>query len=98
MSEFDITELSVCTVCIHLIANGEFDDGTDAAEKCAEGQAKIWGENAIHLVAGGHVEDCDGSEPCGCTEPWFSWSSCDGCGETLGGDRFHAAALIPQTA
>lgn len=25
-------------------------------------------------------------------EPWFSWSSCDQCGSTLGGDREHATA------
>lgn len=25
---------------------------------------------------------------CGDDEPWFSWASCEGCGEPLGGDRY----------
>lgn len=29
MSEFEIHDLDVCVVCLHLIANGEFNDGTD---------------------------------------------------------------------
>jgi hypothetical protein len=26
------------------------------------------------------------------SEPWFSWSACEQCGSTLGGDREHATA------
>ena len=26
-------------------------------------------------------------------EPYFSWSACEGCGSTLGGDRYPAHAL-----
>ena len=60
-------------------------------------------ENTAHLTAvstGGLLPDCDtcdiectgreGCEPggvCYCDEPWFSWSPCDVCGSTLGGDR-----------
>lgn len=51
--KFDETELAVCVVCIHLLANGEYDDGTDAAERAGEGMASIWGDDARHLVAGG---------------------------------------------
>ncbi len=39
------------------------------------------GEDGWELVPG----DCEGS----CE---FSWSSCDGCGSSLGGDRHHAVA------
>jgi hypothetical protein len=81
-AKYDITELSVCTVCIHLLANGEYDDGTDAAEIAAAGMARVWGDDVVHLVPGsadlGHCS-----------------SSCDGCGSTLAGDRFEASALIP---
>lgn len=70
-------DLDVCTVCVHLIANGEFDDGTDAAEKCSARQVKIWGPLAVAMVLGDDDE-------------WFSYRSCDGCGDQLAGDRFHA--------
>lgn len=89
MTRFDMTELAVCTVCIHLLANGEFNDGTDAAEKCSEGMARIWGDDARHLVPGGGGDDEDSGDL------GFSWSSCDGCGDTLGGDRHQAWAMIP---
>ena len=54
----------------------------------------------LEAISSGH---CPGCEECGCenaetaddcpeTEAHFSWSSCDICGSTLGGDRlpFHA--------
>jgi hypothetical protein len=85
MTKYDTTELAVCTVCIHLLANGEYDDGEDTAERCAAGQAKVWGDDVMHLTYGGD-------------ELGFSWSSCDGCGDTDGGDRFRASAMIPVTA
>lgn len=95
MAKFDVTELEVCTVCICLIANGEYTSDPEAEQQAADGMARVWGEDARHLVPGGHVEDCDGTELCGCVDPWFSWSSCDGCGSGLGGDRHRAVALIP---
>lgn len=100
MPNFDITKLSVCTVCIHLLANGEFNDGTDAAEVAGNGMARIWGNDAIHLVPGGGHRDneCDGECDGECDNLGFSWSSCDGCGESLGGDRHAATALIPITS
>lgn len=81
--KFDVTELEVCTVCIHILANGEFNDGTDADDKARQGMAKLWGDDAMHLVAG------DG-------EIAFSAASCDGCGDPLAGERHEAAALIPK--
>lgn len=82
MIKYGITELAVCTVCIHLIANGEFDDGTDAAEECGDGQIRVWGDDARHLSFGGE-------------ELGFSWQDCDGCGSWLAGDRFAASIMIP---
>jgi hypothetical protein len=80
---FDQTELSVCMVCIHLLANGEYNDGTDAAEVAGKGMDRIWGKDARHLVPGGD-------------ELGYSTSSCDGCGDWHHGDRFTATALIPR--
>lgn len=80
---YETTELNVCEVCIHLLANGEYNDGENTAEQCSEGQLRIWGDDVRHLVPGG-----DGLG--------FSWSSCDGCGDTDGGDRFRAFVMVPQ--
>lgn len=79
---YDTTELAVCTVCIHLMANGEYNDGTDAAEICGAGMVRIWGEDARYLTLGGE-------------ELGFSWCRCEGCGDTDGGDRFRAYMMIP---
>lgn len=89
MTEFETHELAVCTVCLHLLANGEYNDGTDAAEVASAGMVRIWGDDARHLVPGGGRDDDDG-------ERGFSWCSCDGCGSPLGGDRYQAYALIPK--
>jgi hypothetical protein len=75
-------ELAVCVVCLHLLANGEFNDGTDAAEIAAAGMHRIWGDIARHLVADG-------------TELGFATWSCEGCGNTDHGDRYRVVALIP---
>lgn len=99
---FNIHELRVCLVCIHLMANGEFDDGTDAAEKCAAGQVKEWGDNAKYLVSGSDCdEDCerdmhDDTHECTQFELGYSSSWCEGCGDTLHGDRFLAYCMIPK--
>ncbi len=82
--KFDTTELDVCMVCLHLLANGEYNDGEDTAEVCAAGQEKIWGEDLRYMTLGGE-------------ELGFSWSSCDGCGDTHGGDRYRASMMIPVT-
>ena len=34
--------LKLCTVCAHLVANGEFRDGTDAAEVAGAEMARRW--------------------------------------------------------
>jgi hypothetical protein len=84
---FDITELRVCVVCIHLLANGEYNDGTDVAELAHAGMIHIWGEDAKHLVPGGGDGDGDYG---------FCTSQCDGCGDTCHGDRYQAYAMIPK--
>ena len=82
MAKFDTTELSVCVVCIHLIANGEYNDGEDTAEKCSQRQQLVWGDRVRYLTYSGEYLG-------------FSWSWCDGCEDTLGGDRFRAYMMIP---
>lgn len=84
MAKFEITEIKVCVVCIHLMANGEFVDGTDAADNCQRGQIRVWGEDAKYLTPG--------SEELG-----FYSSSCEGCGDDYHGDRHQAYMMIPKT-
>lgn len=38
-------------------------------------------------IVGDRPDDCD------CDNHGFSWSDCDGCGSTLGGDRYAATAI-----
>ena len=102
MAEFDITTIKVCTVCMHLMCNGEYNDGTDAAEKCAERQDLVWGGNQKYFTPGSTCEEypCprhDSSEDCTEIEQGFSWTSCDGCEDPDGGDRFLAYVMIPKT-
>ncbi len=48
-----------------------------------------------NLFAGGTHEDCEhgDGEDCPLEEGNFSWSSCDACGSSLGGDRHRAVAM-----
>lgn len=86
------TPIKVCIVCALLVEHGEYNDGTDAAEKCQEGREKIWGDNASQMCRSGCYEDClfidDEDHECEDFEQGFSWSDCEGCGDPLGGDRF----------
>lgn len=83
---FEVIDLAVCTVCLCLIANGEYEADASEAEAAWAGMARTWGDNARHLVAVGD------------SESWFSWTSCDACESPLGGDRHAAAVLIPKEA
>lgn len=83
MAKFEITPLKVCVVCIHLMSNGEYVDGTDAADECQRGMIRIWGEDAKYLTPG--------SEDLG-----FHSSSCEGCGDEYHGDRYQAFMMVPQ--
>lgn len=91
------TIIKVCQVCMHLIANGEYNDGTDAAEKCSAGMVRIWGDCTARMAGAGCYEDCyyaqDDDHECESFEQGFSWSDCEGCGDEHGGDRFLVAVF-----
>ena len=76
-------------------------DGTCEAAAQAHVDA-VWGRflsDGWHLAIGARdcewcgveATDDDGERVEDC-EPWFSWSSCHGCGSRLGGSRHHAVA------
>lgn len=85
-TRFEMTELSVCVVCIHLLANGEYNDGEDTAMVTAGAMRYIWGQDLIHISPGGEWGDENG----------FCTSSCDGCGDEHHGDRFAATLLTAE--
>jgi hypothetical protein len=79
-------DLSVCTDCAAILANGTLgmcDDEMDARH--ARRMAERWQGTPGHLVptCGDDDEACDG----------FHTGTCDGCGSTLAGSR-HRAAVI----
>lgn len=97
---FETTEIKVCTTCIHLMCNGEYNDGEDTAERCAERQDLVWGGNQKYFTPGSDCEESclvhDDPDDCTTMDQGFSWSSCDGCEDTDGGDRFLAYVMIPK--
>lgn len=85
----DTVEIAVCTDCLMLLANAEaFDaEGNEITEQVGANIQDLWGNTEITL---GSVDDTEDTAD----EGYFSWSSCDGCGSTLGGDRYTATAWI----
>ncbi len=85
VQSLDVTDIEVCTDCVLLIANGEFDgecehgDSLDHVLAMVEYQPIGFGD----LVLG------DGDEID------FSTSRCEGCGSTLAGSR-HPAAILTK--
>lgn len=76
--------MTVCADCIHVAANG-------TADATPEHVAAFTAATRRHRTE--LVPTCPTA---GCCDPdgdpyWFSWSPCEWCGETLGGDRMHAA-------
>jgi hypothetical protein len=71
-----MVKISICADCLALLANGEIGTEDSEYEEAHTAAMKaLWGEQRLFL----------GGEPEG-----FSWASCDGCGSSLGGDRFAA--------
>lgn len=93
-------DLDICSSCLMVLANGP-QQGENYADdlRAAEGLAHNW--PGWDITLGALDEECEhckswresgeeGDNPC--DEGWFSWSSCQGCGSRLGGQRYHATA------
>lgn len=89
---YRVYDLSICVDCLVYHANGDIPEedcgGNHWTEEDANG-----GFDYVSLGSTVCEYCADGDESC---EPWVSWSACDLCGCTLGGNREHATgwALI----
>lgn len=97
----DATAIRICVDCLFDHANGEC--GNEAEHGCgAPTFADRWVGYQITLGAFtddcGHADDADAEAHAEeCERLGFSWSSCEWCGSSLGGDRF-AAVAWPDTS
>lgn len=81
MATINVDNLEFCVDCCMAIANGEATDAHMGE------MIELWGEGINGVL--GLVLSC--SEDC---EGWFSWTPCDGCGSSLGGDRHPGAHIV----
>lgn len=84
----------VCIDCMFSHANGETssDEAPDCEPWCLIDKGD---EVAMGIMADEHADSCtpeDREEGCDCATDSFSWSPCEGCGSSLGGER-HAFTL-----
>lgn len=89
-----VSEISVCSDCMILDANGEAPQDRDPNEP-EPWSALPFGYQAT--MGGDHNEDCPNRLPynerpddidCDCGDLGYRQSSCDGCGSHLHGDRY----------
>lgn len=89
--KFETTKLSVCSVCLYLMAYGEIDFGltrearAELAGEKYEAWDRMWSDDLQYFVPG--------SEDYG-----FCQSDCDACGDGLHGDRHEAWLMVPVTS
>jgi hypothetical protein len=87
--------LWVCVCCMLAHANGECcaDDHDKEPLSTIPETADI----SLGLLAEEHADDCSpwkrSEDGCDCETRTFSYSSCDGCGSALGGER-HALFIV----
>lgn len=83
----------VCVDCHMTHHTGEAPDMPEGCEpwsKLEEGQTATSGLLQAEHACGWEDMDRDSEPTCDyeCEHVSFSWSDCDGCGSTLGGERF----------
>jgi hypothetical protein len=94
-TRLETVDLSICTDCLLYLANGEVTEsnGDDITAAHAAKMAAVWGDDFDISPGSLECENCPTDDGSNC-EPWFSYTQCDGCGTTLGGDRSHATAWV----
>lgn len=99
-SNFDTIALSVCFPCLYVLANGEYDDGEDTAERIGKAMAKLWPGEVYDISPGGlcrHTGMGILAEDCECDNLGFCTSRCETCGDTHHGERYAATLLRRMT-
>lgn len=103
MNEEPTTRQWVCQHCMFHLVNGDCTE----PDTCTPGSGD--GNDPMHLFGSMHVtpgmlseyhecgrQDGEDVDECDCEEQWFfSWSSCDGCGSLMGGERYAVTGWIP---
>lgn len=102
-------DVRICVCCMLLLANGECCDGSDDNAPCGTPERLATYETAGSDARAYHITLGQVTDECGhdlhddvqseehtenCERFGFSWSSCDTCGSSLGGDRY-AATVWP---
>lgn len=92
--------LWVCIDCMLMHANGETSGEVDREPW------SLWSADD-EITMGMRWEDHECEDPeetfrnggeCYCETQDFSWSDCDGCGSTLGGERFAFTGWVEESA
>ncbi|OPZ65192.1 MAG: hypothetical protein BWY85_00730 [Firmicutes bacterium ADurb.Bin506] len=97
----------VCSDCMFHEANGECSscpgqmfDGHDREPWNLLDREPEGSHVTLGMTLDEHDHDCavhaEGECDKDCEQKEFSWSSCDGCGSTLGGSRHAATLWIPK--
>jgi hypothetical protein len=95
--------IRVCVDCLMQLTNGECEYGDDTGERertHLAGMAKQLGDHNVTLGwrFSEYPDDSCAHDGCECDQLGLSWSPCDGCGSTLGGDRYAATLWLPVAA
>jgi len=76
-----VDDIQICTACLTVVDGDPADGSAETQAWCtaaAEGLSRNWPGMTVHGTG---------------DEGGFSWSACEGCGNTDGGTRFPAAVL-----
>ena len=88
-------KLRICQDCMMHLANGECGNCHAEHGDDNEPLSAVPADDNVTLgmFREDHAADCDMDE-CDCGYLGFYWAACDGCGSTLGGDRYAATGWI----
>jgi hypothetical protein len=91
----------VCSDCMLHHANGECGNcHTDEGHECEP--FNLYHPKDIAMGMSQEEHSCDTrwsdwrERDCGCETDYFSWSACQGCGSTLGGERHAFTVWIEE--
>jgi hypothetical protein len=99
---YDIANVRVCQTCVIAFENGDTSGLTE--EQKAKWERGMERENLLGNGWEWSGVQCDSydeyTDACGCLdhddhlhEGWFSWSWCECCGDTDGGQRYNVAMM-----